>query len=347
MAASALAGINSSTMKQDLKWGILGTGRMAQQFARALSQTGHSVLHAVGSRAELTARDFAREFEVPNAFASYQELLDNEETDAVYVATPHSMHEQCMLDSIEAGKAVLCEKPFTLNAGQAERVIRSAKTGNIFLMEAMWTRFLPATRKLRELIRQEAIGEVQVMLAGGAFMPAFDRNHYLFDPELGGGVMLDAGVYLVSMAYMLLGKPVAIKAMAGFGKSGVDEHDLVMLQHGNEALASLYVSLRAQSSPDLTLLGSRGRIHLHPPVFAPAGLTLELYEGGVEQFDLPYRGNGYHYQIDEVHQCLQNNRMQSEIMPLEESLQIMQTMDEIRRQISLVYPQEQNTGSSR
>lgn len=239
------------------RWGILGTGRMAQSFASALLTTEHSQLVAIGSRSKSSAESFAREFNVPRPCSSYEALAKEDQIDVIYIATPHSVHEKNVLMCLEAGKAVLCEKPLTLNAAQAEKIINCARAKNLFIMEAMWTRFIPAVIKLNELIAEGAIGNVQLLLAGGAFMPELDMDNYLFNPELGGGVLLDAGVYLVSMASMLFGKPLAIKALAQKACSGVDEHDAVLLEHASGALACLYVSLRAQSSPDMRVLGSK------------------------------------------------------------------------------------------
>ena len=171
-------------------------------------------------------------------------------------------------------------------------------------------------------------------------MPEYDPDFYLFNRDLGGGVLLDAGVYLISMASMLFGTPKTIKALAGMGKSGVDEHDAYLLEHENGALANLYVSLRGQSSPDVTLIGSKGKIYLHPPIFCPSKLTLSPYDGEDTEFDLPFDSNGYQFEAMEVNRCLQRGEKESELMPLNESLEIMRSMDEIRKQIQLSYPMD-------
>ena len=327
-------------MTKKIAWAILGTGRIARSFATALRYVDDAELIAVGSRQPATATEFASEFEIANAYSSYHEVAKDKNIDVVYIATPHSLHKDNVLMCLEAGKAVLCEKPFTINAAEAETMIQLARSRNLFLMEAMWTRYIPAIGKLRELLAEDAIGNVQIMLAGGAFMPELDADSYLFDRNLGGGVLLDAGVYLLSMASMLFGKPKTIKAIAALGKSGVDEHDGYLLEHQDGAIANLFVSLRGQSSPDVTLLGSKGKIYLHPPIFCPSRLTLGLYDGGGTEFDLPFESNGYQFEIMEVNRCLQAGLKESELMPLDESLEIMQSMDEIRKQIQLQYPME-------
>ena len=322
-----------------IKWGILGSGRMAEAFTMAMSGVADSEILAIASRDQARADEFAKKHDIRIGLGEYEQIL-SQEIDVVYIATPHAFHEKNMCMCLEAGKAVLCEKPFTINALEAERVITLARSNELFLMEAMWTRFIPSIIKLRELLANKVIGNVQVMLAGGAFMPEFDPDFYLFDPELGGGVLLDAGVYLISMASMLFGKPRSIRALASLGKSGVDEHDAYLLEHENGALANLYVSLRGQSSPDLTLLGSEGKIYLQAPIFCPAKITLENYQGESQSFDLPFPANGYQFEIEEVNKCLRQGVMESNIMPLDETLEIMRTMDEIRKQIGLKYPME-------
>ena len=320
--------------------GILGTGRMANDFAESLAGQPDLVLQAVGSRQKQTADEFAAKHDIKNAHGDYGALVSDSDVDIVYIATPHTQHCQNSLDCIEAGKAVICEKPFTLNADEAFAVISKARRENIFIMEAMWTRFLPAVVRLRELIDENAVGSVQTILAGGAFMPSFDPENYLFNKSLGGGVLLDAGVYLVSMASMVLGNPASICAVGRKGRSGVDENDAMVLGYENGANALLYVSLQAQSSPEMRILGDRGEIHVHAPIFSPASLTLRRYEGVPERLDLPFTGKGYQYQVSHVAECLRAGKTESDIMPLDETMSIMQALDTIRRQIGLVYPQE-------
>lgn len=323
-----------------IRWGILGTGRMAASFASAFSEVGDARLHGVASRRTESAGNFADKFNIENAYASYAELVTDDEIDIVYIATPHSCHYEHVKLALDASKAVLCEKPFTLNAKEAEKLIYLARRKKLFLMEAMWTRYIPAVVKLRELLSENAIGEVQLMLAGGAFMPEYDPDFYLFRPDLGGGVLLDAGVYLVSIASMLFGSPVKVQALAAKHETGVDEHDTYIFQHEKGELASMYVSLRGQHSPDLTLLGSKGKIYLHAPVFCPSKIDISLHEGKKEELNLPFPANGYQFEIEEVNSCLISGQLESRIMPLDETLEIMKTMDNIRELINVRYPGE-------
>jgi predicted dehydrogenase len=324
-------------------WGILGTGTMAREFADALHGVNDNRLVAVASRSQPTADAFGREFGALHCYGNYSEMMDDSAVDIVYIATPHSSHSALSIDCLRAGKAVLCEKPFAINAAQAETVISLAREKKLFLMEAMWTRFVPAINKLRDLLERQAIGDVQLMVAGGAYMPGFDPDHYLFDKALGGGILLDAGVYLVSIASMLFGVPDRILATGALGRTGVDEHDAILLRHRGGELANLYVSHRARSAPDLTLLGSGGRIYLHPPVFCPSALTLSVNGREDEVFDFEEASSGYRYEILEANRCLRSGRQESELMPLDETLAIMRTMDEIRRQIGIRYSADGST----
>ena len=321
-------------------WGIVGTGNMAESFASALGTIEDSSLVAIASRSEARARAFADRFNIPKACTGYTGLLTDPAVDVVYIATPHSSHSEISTACLQHGKAVLCEKPFAINAAQARAVIDLARKKNLFLMEAMWTRFVPSIEKLRELLSQQLIGDVQIMLAGGAYMPDFDPGHYLFNKALGGGILLDAGVYLVALASMVFGKPEQVLATGQLGKTGVDEHEAILLTHRRGEIASLYVSHRARSAPDLTLLGSRGKIYMHPPVFCPGGLTLSVDGAADEVFDFPLHQGGYRYEALEVQRCLRAGLGESPQMPLEETLAIMETLDEIRSQLGLRYEED-------
>lgn len=323
-----------------IRWGIVGTGRMADAFARCLKEVEDAELVAVGSRTGESAAAFAARHAARHAHADYASVADDAEVDVVYVATPHSLHHDNTLMSLQAGKAVLCEKPFAINANEAASMIEEARARGLFLMEAMWTRYVPAVVRLRELLTEGAIGEVQLMVAGGAYQPAPDPDFYLFRPELGGGVLLDAGVYLVSMASMIFGPPTNVMAAGTLGQQGIDEQEGILLEHETGGMATLYVSLRAQSAPDMTVLGTAGRIHLHPPIFAPRRLTLTRYDGTDETFELPFAAEGYQFQAEEVGACLRAGRLESTVMQLDETLGIMQTMDTIRDQLGLRYPME-------
>ncbi|MGH8265072.1 MAG: Gfo/Idh/MocA family protein [Steroidobacterales bacterium] len=326
-----------------VRWGILGTGRMAETVAKefaALRAEGID-LAGVASRSTDKAHAFAGRHGIPKPFGDYAKLAADPGIDAIYIATPHTEHAGNMLSAIAGGKAVLCEKPFTVNARQARIVIDAARSRGTFLMEAMWTRFLPAVSALRELIASGTIGRVQMIVGGGAFLPDRTQAHYLLDKSLAGGALLDAGVYLVSMASMLLGTPTRSQIAGSLGPSGVDEHDAMVFEHAGGAMSLLYISLRTSRAPDLEILGDTGRIHVAAPIFRPTRLTVATTDGKSSVHDYPIAGSGYGYQIREVSEGLRAGRRESAVMPLAESLSIVETMDRLRGQMGLRYDGEQ------
>lgn len=328
---------------QPLRWGVIGTGRMAAALAdefKAMPRA-EAVLGAVASRDRNKAESFAHRHGLSRSYDDYRTLLQDPEVDAVYIATPHTEHQDCMLAAIHAGKTVLCEKPFTINAVQARRVRDAARNAGVFAMEAMWSRFLPAIVAARELVAAGRIGQVQMITGGGAFVPDRQSDHYLLDRLRGGGVLLDAGVYLISLTSMLLGTPTRIQSSGRLGGSGVDEQVAILLDHADGANACLYVSLHARRAPDLEVLGDAGRMRIAAPLFRPTSLTLWDDKGLESAHDFPIHGSGYGYQIKAVHRALRAGLTECADMPLDESLNIMATMDMIRQQMNLVYPAEQ------
>ncbi len=344
---AALAAHYNPAMKR-VRWGIVGTGNMARTVAGEISAMRDEgiELAAVASRDRGRARDFAARFGVPLAVGDPAEFsaLD---LDAVYIATPHTQHSEQMLSCLRAGRAVLCEKPFTLNATEARLVLDAAAHGPVFAMEAMWTRFLPAMVALRELLAAGAIGRVRMVTGGGAFIPDRSKPGYLLDPALGGGALLDAGVYLVSLVSMICGSPRSVLAQGSLGPSGVDEQVALLLSHADDAQAAVYVSLQARRSPELEILGEAGRIRIGAPVFRPIRLTCWNRDGVESVHDYPIEGTGYGYQIRAVCAALRSGETECGIMPLAESLSIMLTLDEVRRQIGLRYPSESPASQSR
>ena len=327
-------------MPEKIRWGILGTGRIAGKFAVALNYVEDAELYGVASRSEEKAANFALEYSASKQFHDYESLAADPDVDVVYIATPHSLHRDNCLMCLQHGNAVLCEKPFTINAMEASAVIGFARERQLFLMEAMWTRFIPAAIKLKELIDDNVIGEVQYLFAGGAILPDFDPDFYVFRKELGGGVLLDAGVYLVSLASWLLGYPDNIQSAGKLSRRGVDDHDALLLEYDSGAIAGMYVSMRTKSRPDITVLGSKGKIYVHPPLFCPSRITLSLFDAGETELTLPIESNGYQFEIMEVNRCLREGKTESAVMPLDETLEIMRMMDQIREQFGLKYPME-------
>jgi predicted dehydrogenase len=328
-------------MGDKIGWGIVGTGKIANAFASDLRLVPDAELVAVGSRRAETASRFGEQFGVANRHASYQALANDPGVDVVYVATPHAFHEENVLLSLGAGKPVLCEKPFTINASQAETVISLARERKLFLMEAMWTRYIPLVARLRELLAEGVIGELQILEIGMAFVAPRDGPYYFFDPHLGGGILLDGGAYAVSIASMILGGPPArIVSLAHLGETGVDEQSAAILGYESGQLAVIYVSFKTSIPPAARIFGSQGCIILHPPIFNPTRLTISRPDQQDEEIEIPFGGKGLHYEAAEVMRCLRAGELESETMPLDETLTIMQTLDQIRAQWGLKYPME-------
>jgi predicted dehydrogenase len=324
-----------------IRWGILGTGNIATRFAEGLMALPDAELVAVGSRSPSSADSFGYEFDVPHRHASYAALADDPDVDVVYVATPHPFHREHSLLCLEGSKPVLCEKPFAINASEAEDVITLAREKGLFLMEAMWTRFLPVLVKVRELLAEGAIGEIRALFADFGFRTAFDPQSRLFDPHLGGGALLDVGVYPVSLASMVFGAaPSRINGMAHLGQTGVDEQSAVILSYDQGQLAILAAAVRTEMPQEAVLMGTEGQIRIHAPWWRPTALTLSLPGQEDESLHLPYEGNGYNYEAAAVMDCLRAGRTESDVMGLDETLAIMQTLDRIRAQWDLRYPME-------
>jgi len=318
-------------MEKIIRWGILATGKIAHKFAKDLSILEDARIVAVGSRSIDKAKEFAQEYGIPKAYGSYEELAKDPEVDIIYVATPHSAHRDCTLLCLKEGKPVLCEKPFTVNALEAEEVIKYARETGIFLMEAMWTRYLPAVVKVREWLAAGAIGEVRMLKADFGFRTAWNPEGRLLNPALAGGALLDAGIYPVSFASMVFGtQPLEIKSVAHIGTTGVDEQFSAIFKYDGGKIASLSGAIRTGMINDAWIYGTEGKIHMTEFLF---GKSVELYINGKKEeiYEPVYEGFGYYYEAREAMRCLREGLKESSIMPLDETLAIMKTMDLIRK----------------
>lgn len=323
-----------------IRWGILGLGKIARQFAIGLKSVPDAELVAVGSRTREKADAFAAEFEVPRAYASYEALADDPGVDVVYVATPHPMHHANALLCLNAGKAVLCEKPFTINAREAGELVAIARRENVFLMEAMWTRFLPVMVRVREWLAQKVIGEPRMVMADFGYRAGWNPSSRALDPRLGGGALLDVGIYPVSLAAMVFGaEPVKISGLSHLGATGVDEQSVMALSYGGGEIACLACAVRTRTPHEARILGTDGSIQI-PEFWHGGTMTLSVQGKAPETVSLPLTGNGYNYEAVEVGRCLREGLKESPVMPLSETVAIMRIMDELRRQWGLVYPQE-------
>lgn len=322
-----------------VRWGILGCGSIAGQFARGLPHAPGASLAAVGSRSLEKAQKFAAEHGASASFGSYEELASCPDVDVIYVATPHPMHGAHTLLCLENGKAVLCEKPFAINAAEARRMVEAAQSKGVFLMEAMWTRCFPIMVRLREELAAGRVGDVRMVSADFGFRAGFDPKSRLFDPALGGGALLDVGVYAISLASMILGKPSTVAGLMQPAPTGVDAQSAFVLAYPNGALASLYTTIEANTPWEATVLGSEGKIRVHGPFWKPSRMTVSA--GDTEEVvELLYEGNGYQFEAIEVGDCLAKGLLESPVMPHEETIAIMETMDSLRSQWGLKYPME-------
>ena len=324
-----------------IHWGILGTGGIAKKFAQGLAVLSDAELVAVGSRSQASADAFGDEFNVSHRHASYTALADDPDVDVVYVATPHNLHRENSLLCLRAGKAVLCEKPFAINAAEAEEVVALAREKQLFLMEAMWTRFFPLLVKVHQLLADDVIGDIRIVMADFGFHAAFDPKGRLFDPNLGGGALLDVGIYPVSLASMVFGTPPSrINSMAHLGQTGVDEQSAMIFGYDQGQLAILTSAVQVDTPREAILIGAKGQIRIHTPWWFPDTLTLSVQDQQDQVIHLPFEGNGYNYEAVEVMNCLRSGKIESDVMPLDETLAIMGTLDQIRAQWGLRYPME-------
>ena len=327
-------------MPEKVRWGILGTGIIAHAFATGLTYIDNAELVAVGSRAQETANEFGSEFRIPHRHASYEALANDPDVDVIYVATPHVFHKENSLLCLRAGKGVLCEKSFTINAGEAEELIKFARKQKLFLMEAMWTRFIPLVCRLREMLAERIIGDMQMFVADLGFRMDFGPEHRIYNPALGGGALLDVGIYPLSFASMVLGRPARVTSLAHLGETGVDERAAIILGYESGALGVLYTATSTNTPCEVIITGTEGHIRVPPLMLRPTKLTLSRAGEKEEPIAIPFVGNGYNYEAMEVMRCLREGKLESDIMPLDESLEIMKTMDAIRAQWGLKYPTE-------
>jgi predicted dehydrogenase len=315
-------------------WGILGLGRIAHKFAADLALLPNARLFAAGSRDALRAASFAEQLQIPYHFDSYRAFAACDNLDIAYVATPHSGHLEAALLCLERGIPVLCEKPLALNRQEAQRMVDAASANQTFLMEAIWTRFMPATLQMMTWLDQGLIGEVRAIKADFGFHSPFDPSSRLFRPDLGGGALLDIGIYPVSLALLVLGAPDAVQAGTSVGPSGVDEDTGIIFSYAHGAMAHLHVNIRYQTPTEAVIYGERGNIVLHSRWHHAPQLTLQLHQGLTLVKPFEYPGYGYQFEAAEVMQCLDQGLTESPRLPLSFSLTLMDLLDQVRRSMT-------------
>ena len=327
-------------MTEPIRWGILGTGWIAGQFVSDIIASGMTVT-AVGSRSQSSADAFAAEHGIPTAHPTYEALAADPEVDVIYVATPHPMHAENALLALEHGKHALVEKAFTLNADEAKRVVDFAAEKNLVVLEAMWARWLPHMVRLREIIAAGTIGEVRTVIADHNQKLPSDPKHRLNDPSLGGGALLDLGIYPVSFAWDILGEPTTVNAISSPTPTGVDRQTAILLGYAGGQQAVLHTALDTAGPTTASVIGTDGWIAIDGNFYNPTTFTVFDSEGGViEKFDGAVEQRGMQFQAWEAERLIAAGLTAGEILPPAQSVAIMETLDEVRRQIGLVYPGE-------
>jgi predicted dehydrogenase len=323
-----------------IRWGILGCGRIARKFASDLALVQNARLMALGARRVDDAREFAKEFPAPHVHGSYEALVSNPEVDVIYVATPHALHHEHTLLCLNHKKAVLCEKAFAINMRQAQEMVDLSRKNRVFLMEALWSKFLPQYQKLQELLAAGELGDIRNVLVDFGFIPQAPVPARLYDPALGGGSLLDIGIYNVFLVLSVLGRPDTIEASMTPSPENVDEQCAVLFKYNNGAMAQLFSSLTSNLGTQADIGGTKSRLRLTSRFYAPSA-NIELYTGREETKQvIPVQkeaGSGYQYEARHVGECLRKGLIESPVMTHADSLLIMETMDRIRSVAGIHY----------
>lgn len=323
-----------------IRWGILGCGRIARKFAADLTKVTDAELVAVASRQKETAQVFANEFPCKYVHGSYEELVNNGEVDVIYIASPHSHHYEHTLLCLNHHKAVLCEKAFAINSRQAKEMIELAREKKVFLMEALWTKFLPHYSKLQQLLKDGTMGDIKAVLVNFGFRTGDNAPQRLLDPALGGGTLLDIGIYNVFMTLSVLGKPDKIEASMIPAVTGVDEQLSVLFKYNNGAMAQLFSSFTTNLPTEMEIAGTKAGVTLTKRFYEPSA-TIQLYhEVKGERKSIEFEkeaGFGYQYEARHVNECLKKGLTESPVMTHADTLLLMETMDGIRKIAGIKY----------
>lgn len=324
-----------------INWGIIGAGNISSKFATALKDMENTNIRAIAARDLKKSEEFAKEFGADIAYGSYEELAKDPEIDVVYIGTLHTEHVKNTELCLKNKKAVLCEKPFTLNAKDTKYLMNLAKENNVFLMEAMWTKFLPVTNKVKQWIAEGKIGTVKRLEIGFGFSNPIDYSSRMFNYEMAGGALLDMGVYPITYAIDIMGSlPVKIESYAGILENGVDEHNLSIFQFENGAIASLSSALSVNVGKSAVFVGDKGKIEVDEFWVADKAYVYDNGGNLVDIFNEEERINGYEFEAYEVNKCIREGKLESDRLPLQDTLAIMEIMDGIRSKWGLKYKQE-------
>ncbi|MBN2299621.1 MAG: Gfo/Idh/MocA family oxidoreductase [Acholeplasmataceae bacterium] len=321
-----------------VRFGVIGAGRIAKTFSEAMKVT-KGYLYAIASRDILKARKYQKAYGYEKVYDNYEEMLKDDNIDCVYIATPHGLHFEHMMLALKYHKNILCEKSFTLNAKQALTVFNKAKENHLFIMEAMWTRFLPTIKEVKHRIDQSIIGEITMLEAHFGFSMKFNRKDRLVNPNLGGGALLDLGVYPIHFAHLFLGSPLSFETKSHLDPIGIDLSEQYTFQYHN-AIAILSSSLEKQLDKVALIKGTKGYIKIYDFWKAEKAQIFDLDHHLIEEISYPHLKNGFEYEINEVIRCLEENLTESPLMPYQTTLFVMKQMDELRHVWGLKYPGE-------
>ena len=327
-------------MNSEFKWGIIGTGGIAQAFANDLGNVKNHTVAAVGSRTLTSAEEFTSNYPGCVGYASYSELVEDSNLDGIYIATPHNFHSKHTILALNAGKPVLCEKPFAVNANEVRSMIELAKKNSLTLIEAMWTRFLPHIAKVREIIASGILGDIFTLQADHGQKLTDNKNPRLWEPELAGGALLDLGIYPVSFSHLVLGEPLKITASSIFTNKGVDAQTSAIFEYENGAHSIISASSYNQTPCTASVSGSKGLLEIDRIFYSPSSMKVTLYSGSITEYPNNYKGHGLREQAVEFARCVRSGLIESPLIPHNESVSVMNSMDEIRRQVGLHYPNE-------
>ncbi len=322
--------------KNKIKWGIIGCGKIAHKFAQDLTTVPNAVIHAVASRNLSKAKEFGNTYNTVHSYGTYQELAENTDLDIVYIATPHVFHHENTLMCLDHKKAVLCEKPFAMNKAQVEAMIQRAKMNNVFLMEGLWTYFLPHYQHTLKILKSKELGEVKSLKADFGFAADFKPDERLFNKKLGGGSLLDVGIYPLFVALSILGYPEKMTAEATIGETNVDESCTMQLAYKNNVKASLFSSITQKTKTEVFIECEKGTILIHGEFHAPSSITIQ--KDGVQQHvNFECTTNGFYYEIQHAQKMLSLNHKESDLMSFDMSLQLISLLDSVRDIIGLHY----------
>ena len=324
---------------KQIRWGILGAGRIADKFCTALVSTPRAILYAVASRNTISGKPFSEKFSSVKFYDNYLDLVSDPNVDIVYIATPHIFHYEQVKLCLEHNKPVLCEKPIGVSFLQTQKMIELAIEKKLFLMEGMWTACMPVIKKIQEIIAEGLIGTISNVQADIGFTAPNNPVDRLLNKDLAGGSILDVGVYPISLATLLLGEPSVIKSISALTETGVDAYSNIILQYPSGATAQLLSSLTFETPKEVVIMGTKGLIKVDAPWFMATDFTVIFEDGSENTYSIPHPNNGFEYEIIEVMDCLIAEQLESHSVPHSQTLIVSKIMDELLLQAGVCYEQ--------